>query len=61
MNQERWCSGDFPQNVNTTAIIAISGNQYKIIDWYLSAEYLTDNQKKTLNKYLLNLKASYEY
>lgn len=53
---------DLPSDINATAIIARASNgQYKIIDWYLSPEYLTDKQKTELKNYLINLKASYEY
>ena len=50
---------DLPKNINATAIIAKSNNSYKIVDWYLSDEYLTTKQAQELNNYLEMLKASY--
>lgn len=51
---------DFPADVKATAIIVETNNTYKIIDWYFANEYLTQNQQAQLNKYLTNLKASYQ-
>ena len=51
---------DLPKNVNATVIIARSNSSYKIIDWFLSDEYLTAKQAEELNNYLEMLKASYQ-